>query len=237
MKIVRVHNPSGLMATKQRRKRKVMARRKRRTTNRRRSVARATATNPRRHRRRRRHNPVIVARRARASNPRRRHHRRRRNPSGMRIGQIFKDMVYGAGGAIATRVIAGAFGGLVPASFAASPITPAAVQAAAAVIPVRWLGKKFLGPQQGDLMMMGGLISAGLALADAYFPNAQAQLTGIIRAPISLIPGASAAPGQGAAPTAMGRYADVEEVPDSVFAGLGRFSDVEDVPAGIFGNI
>ncbi len=154
----------------------------------------------------------------------------------MRIGQIFKDMVYGALGAIGTRVIAGAAQGLIPGSFATSPLAAPAVQAAAAVIPVRWLGKKFLGNAQGDLMMMGGLISAGLALADAYFPSAQAQLTGILRAPINLIQPQTVAVPAGAADAVLNGMRDVYDVPDSVFAGLRGLGDVEDVPMGIFGS-
>lgn len=205
-----------------------------RKVNRRRRRHHAAPNPRRRHTRRRRSNPVMRrSRRAVAFNPRRRRHHRRRNPGGMRIGQIFKDMIYGAAGAIITRVGAGAVTGLIPGAFASSPLAAPAVQAGVAVIITRWVGKKFMGQQQGDLMMLGGLISAGLALADAYFPSAQAQLTSILRAPISLIPGATPQlPADGS--TAM---ADVYDVPNSVFAGLGGFGDVEDVPTGIFSNV
>ncbi len=115
-----------------------MATRRRKTSRRR---ARA-AVNPRRRRhvRRRRHNPVALRSRRRsvASNPRRRRHHRRRNPSGIRIGQIFKDMVYGAAGALLTRVVAGAAAGLIPGSFALSPLAGPVVQAAAAKRRAIW---------------------------------------------------------------------------------------------------
>lgn len=204
-----------------------MARRKK---SRRRRVVRVAVANPRRRRHRRRRNPVIAGMRFGAARRRVRHHRRRRNPSAMKVGQIFKDMVYGAAGAIATRVGSSIAASFIPGSFAGSPLAVPVTQAAVAVTLVRWGGKKFLGQQQGDLMMLGGLISAGLAAADAYFPNVQSQLTSIIRAPIQI-----AAPAPAAAALAGYRgYADVEEVPDSVFAGLGGFGDVEDVPSGIF---
>lgn len=238
MKIIRVHNPGGLRATKIKR-RKTVAKRRRRRRNATRSVSvKRTVANPRRRRRRsrRRRNPstAIVARRAngrrslsaaRIANPRRRrrrHHGRRHNPSAMHIGSIFKDMVYGAGGAILTRAGASVAQGFVPASFAA-PYMPAAVQAAVAVFGVRWGAKKFLGQKQADIMMLGGLISAGLALGDAYFPNLQGQITGIFRQPVVVAPNAA---------TGLG---DVYEVPlDSpVFRGFG---DVEDVDLNIFGG-
>lgn len=234
MRIVRVHNPPKA-ATK---KRSNMATKRRRTTNKRRAAA-----NPRRRRsvRRRRRNPGVVARARRVTiNPRRRGARRhrRRNPSGMQIGQIFKNMIYGAGGAILTRVGAGAVAGLIPGSFATSPLAVPVVQAAMAATAVRWIGKKFFGPAQGDAMMIGGVVSAGLALADAYFPNIQQTLTGIVRAPIALVTPQQVAAAQAADAALAGYgYRDVEEVPDSVFAGLGSMGDVEDVPAGIFGNV
>lgn len=209
-----------------------MATRRRKAVRRRRRVA--VAANPRRHRRRRvRRAANPVARRTRrrsvggAVNPRhRRRHHRRRNPSGMRIGQIFKDMVYGAGGAVGTRVLAGVAQGLIPGSFQTSPLAAPLVQAGIAVTAVRWLGTKFLGKAQGDMMMTGGLISAGLALADSYFPNIQNSLTGIIRAPLSLSPQAAQAAGAQQIAQAQAAMGDVEDVPSSFFAGFG---DVEDV--------
>ena len=208
-----------------------MATKRRRKSNRRRSSA-PRAANPRRRRRRsRRHNPVARrARRASAVNPRRRRrHARRRNPGAMRIGEVLKDMVYGAGGAIATRVISSVVTGFVPAALTGSKLTAPGIQAAVAVVPVRWLGKKFLGPKQGDMLMIGGLISAGLALADAYLPGVQDQLTGVLRAPLQFAQPVVVAP---AGNTAVAGYRDVEEVPDSVFAGM---RDVEDIPAGFWG--
>lgn len=199
---------------------------KRRKTHRRRAVARA-AVNPRRHHRRRRRNPFVAHRRRRsaaAANPRRQHHRRR-NPSAMKIGEVIKDMLYGAGGAIGTRVISGAVQGLVPASFSASPLAVPVVQAGVAVTAIRWLGKKFLGQRQGDILMLGGLISAGLALADAYLPGIQGSLTNVLRTPITAFTPQTAlpSPAQIAAGTQLG---DVEDVPNSFFSG---FADVEDV--------
>lgn len=246
MKIVRVHNPSGLRATKTRRRKNTMASRRRKNTRRRNTRARA-AVNPRRRRRRsRRRNPVTIVTRSRRRtvNPRRRRRRgRRRNPSGIAIGGIFKDMVYGAGGAVLTRAISSVAEGFVPGQFMSSQLARPVVQAAAAVIPVRWIGKKFLGQAAADKLMIGGLISAGLALFDSYVPNAQSSLTNLLRAPLNLAPGLApatqAAVAQGAAQGAVnalngyrGGVGDVYDVPDSVFAGFG---DVEEVPSGIWG--
>lgn len=155
----------------------------------------------------------------------------------MRIGEVFKEMIYGGGGAILTRAISSVAEGLVPASFAGSPMMRPIVQAAVAVVPVRWLGKKFLGGQkQADLMMLGGLISAGLAMADVYLPNLQGQLTGIFRAPLTL----TTAP---QAQTTVAGFSDVYDVPtlpgsmgfQGLQGGFAGFGDVEDVPAGIWG--
>lgn len=136
-------------------------------------------------------------------------------------------MIYGGGGAILTRAISSVAEGLVPGSFATSPLMRPVVQAAVAVIPVRYLGKKFLGGQkQADLMMLGGLISAGLALADAYFPNLQGQLTGIFRAPLSLTAAPQAAIPVGVSSTAgFSDVYDVQVLPGS----FGGFGDVEAV--------
>lgn len=134
-------------------------------------------------------------------------------------------MIYGAGGAILTRAGSSIAQGFVPSTFASSPLAIPAVQAILAVTAVRWVGKKFLGQRQADLMMGGGLISAGLALADQYLPNIQGQLTGFLQAPLGI--------GQQTAAPALAGYRDVYDVttlPGS-FAGLG---DVEDVPLGIF---
>jgi hypothetical protein len=135
-------------------------------------------------------------------------------------------MVYGAGGAILTRVGAGAVQGFIPGSFATQPYMPAVVQAGVAVIGVRWVGKKFLGQKQGDVMMLGGLISAGLALADAYFPNIQQSLSGIIRFPVAAAP-VAALPVTAVTGSGLGDVYDV----DMVAAGFG---DVEEVPAGMW---
>lgn len=232
MKVVRVYNPSGLMATKKR-KVKTMAKRKRKaaaTGTRRRTTRKRTATvNPRRRRHRRRSNPGIVRRRTRrtvAVNPRRWRHHRRRNPSAAGIGQIFKNMVYGAGGAILTRVGEGLVSGFIPASLAGSSFAKPVVQAIIAVIPVRMAGTKFLGKPQGDIMMLGGLISAGLAAADAFLPNIQGQLTSIVRAPVQIAP---------VVPQALAGFRDVEDV-NYQAEGFGHFADVEDVDTGMFNN-
>lgn len=215
-----------------------MARRK---TNRRRSPVRhhrrARAHNPaprrrRRSVRRRRHNPVVARRRsnARLANPRRhrRHHRRRSNPSAMRIGEILKDMIYGAGGAVLTRVGAGAVRGFIPASFSGQAYTEPLLQGAVAVLGVRLLGKKFLGQKQGDLMMLGGLISAGLAAFDSYLPNVQSQLSNIIRFPVAAAPQAALPAVAAVQGSGLGDVYDV----DLTAAGFG---DVEEVPMGIWG--
>jgi hypothetical protein len=225
MKLVRVHNPSGLRATK-RKVKKTMARRKRTTVRHR--TRRAVATNPR-HRRRhaRRRNPVIVARsrRRRATvHHRRRHHRRRHNPSALHVGQIFKNILYGTGGAIGTRVVASIANGFVPSGFAGNPLVGPALQALIAATLIRWAGGKFLGKPQGDAMMFGGFISAGLDAADKIFPNVQGQLTGmfgnIVRAPVQVAP--SVQMGQ------QGALSDVYDVPG--------FSDVYDVETNAFNS-
>ena len=211
------------------------ARRRRRRTSasvRRRSSHAALRVNPRRRHRSRRRNPVaIVARRRsrRASAPvtRRRHHRGRHNPAGIRVGQILKDMIYGAGGAILTRAGASVATGFVPGALTSNPLAGPAIQAAVAITAVRWVGKRFMGQQQGDIMMLGGLISAGLALADQYVPNLQGQLTGIVRAPVTVAPGvgAQAALGMG----------DVYDVPGFQGGMLGDVYDVQpdQFPSGI----
>lgn len=206
-------------------------RRRKTTVRRRRSNTRArAAVNPRRRRRhRRRHNPVIVARRSRrraVANPRRRrrHSRRRRNPSALRVGQILKDMIYGAGGAILTRTGASLVSGFVPGAFAGNPLVGPGLQAVIAVTGVRWLGKKFLGQSQGDIMMLGGLISAGLDAADRFLPNIQGQLTGIIRAPVQI-----------AAPVNGGAIAAGDQAVGDVY-DVTSFADVEDVQLSQFGS-
>lgn len=134
-------------------------------------------------------------------------------------------MIYGAGGAIVTRSVASIAQGFVPSAFAGNPLAGPVVEAAVAVTIVRWGGKKFLGQQQGDIMMLGGLISAGLKLADQYLPNAQGLLTGIVRAPVSVAPGVGAQ-------AALGDVYDVS----SQFAALpsGGLGDVYDVPTDAF---
>lgn len=240
MKVIRVHNPSGLRATKQRSNGMATKRRKRnkRRANR---VLHTSAPNPRRRRRRR--NPATRAlamrtrnpatRATRAVNPRRRRRNTRRaarrfNPTAMRIGELVKKAIYGAGGAISTRAVAAVAQGLVPAQFASNPLAGPIIQAAAAATLVRWGVKKFMGDAAADLAMLGGLISAGLAAADIYFPNVQGSLVGILRAPISAAPQAVISPAQQAA---LAGYGDVYDVPNSQFAGFG---DVYDVPDSIF---
>jgi hypothetical protein len=140
-----------------------------------------------------------------------------------------KKAIYGGAGAILTRAGSSLVQGFVPASFATSPLAGPVVQALIAVVGVRYVGNKFLGAAQGDLMMMGGLISAGLAVFDAYLPNAQMQIQNVFRPilPAAQIPVA-------AQQALAGGYADVYDVPNSAFAGLRGFSDVEDVPMAIF---
>lgn len=205
------------------------ARRRATITRRRKPRARAAATtNPRRRRSRRRHNPHVVARRRQrrsvAANPRRRrrHFSRRRNPSALKVGQILKDMIYGAGGAIVTRTVSSLAQGFVPGAFASNPLVGPGLQALTAVTVVRWAGKKFLGQAQGDIMMLGGLISAGLDAADRFLPNIQGQLTGIIRAPVQVAAPVNVSGAEQAA------LADVYDVPG--------FADVEDVQLSEFGS-
>lgn len=243
MKIVRIHNPTGLRATKRRRTKVATKRRRTRrakaTTKRRRrnpSTVVARAANPRRRRRRR--NPVtsVVARSAsRVANPSRRRRRsrkrnpsRRFNPTAMKIGEIFKDMVYGAGGAVATRAISAAVQGFVPAGLASNPISRPILQALVAAFPVRMAAKKFLGQKASDIAMLGGLISAGLEAADVYFPGVQGSLTNILNfAPTPVAPAAQLGGFRGG-------IGDVYDVPNSVFQGLG---DVEDVTPDAFSAI
>lgn len=236
MKLVRVHNPGRVVVARKngQKKGKTMAKRRRTSTTR--TVKRrrrpAATVNPRRRRRRysRRRNPSIVARasRRRSVNPRRRRRfsRRRRNPSALRVGQIFKDMVYGAGGAILTRTGTAVLSGFVPSAFTGSPFIEPALQAVVAVTAVRWAGKKFLGQSQGDIMMLGGLISAGLSAADRFLPNIQGQLTSIVRAPIQTAP-------QAAIPVQGGGLGDVYDV-DMQAAGFGALGDVYDVDHDMF---
>jgi len=228
MKLVRVHNPSRIAVAK-RRKGTKMAKRRRKTTRRRRVSARAA--NPVRRRRRRRHsrrrNPIIVARstrRRRHHTRRRRHSTRRRNPSALRLGQIAKDMIYGAGGAILTRTGAALVTGFVPGSLIAFPFADAVLEAVIAASAVRWGVSKFLGKPQGDIAMLGGLISAGLKAADRVLPNAQQSLIGSVRAPIQTAP-------QAAVPVQGGGLGDVYDVDMQAagFGGFGALGDVYDV--------
>lgn len=212
------------MATKRRKRRRSA------TVRRRASVAYKTINPRRRRRRSRRRNPTVIvarrrhSRRAVAAAPRRRHHRRRNNPSAIRVGQILKDMIYGAGGAIITRAASSIAIGFVPGALTSNPLAGPALQAIVAVTVVRWGGKKFLGQQQGDIMMLGGLISAGLDAADKFLPNIQGQLTGIVRAPVTVAPGVAQA--------ALSGMGDVYDV-GANFAGNG-FGDVYDVPTAEF---
>lgn len=198
-----------------------MAARRRRSSTRRR-VARARAANPRRRRRvrRRRHNPAIVMRRRHRTHHRRRRHsiRRRRNPSAMRIGQVLKDALYGTAGAIATRSASALAQGFIPSAFAGFPLAEPLLQAFLAATVVRWAGKKFLGGPQGEIMAIGGYISAGLSAADKLIPGAQSSIVNIFNRPLA--PAAQA------------------QLPGAVNAGTG-LSDVYDVDmqAAGFGNV
>lgn len=130
-------------------------------------------------------------------------------------------MVYGAGGAILTRTGTSVLSGFVPGAFAGSPFIDPALQALVAATLVRWAGKKFLGQTQGDIMMLGGLISAGLSAADRFLPNIQGQLTNIVRAPIQTAP-------QAAIPVNGGGLGDVYDV-DMQAAGFGALNGLGDV--------
>jgi len=224
MKLVRVHNPSRIAIAKKKGSKSKMAARRRRKTTKRRTRRVASVANPRRRRRRhsRRRNPVFVARATRRRSTRRRRISRRRNPSALRIGQIAKDMIYGAGGAILTRAGTSLVSGFVPGAFSGSPFVDPILQAAVAATAVRYLGKRFLGSSQGDILMLGGLISAGLSLADKFLPNIQGQLTSIVRAPIQTAPQAAINPVQG------GGLGDVYDV-DMNAAGFGALNGLGDV--------
>ncbi len=139
----------------------------------------------------------------------------------MRIGQIAKDMIYGAGGAILTRAGTSILKGFVPGMLQGSAFIDPALQAVIAVTLVRWGGKKFLGPAQGDILMLGGLISAGLSLADKFLPNIQGQLTSIVSAPIATAP-------QAAIPVQGSGLGDVYDV-DMQAAGFGGFQGLGDI--------
>lgn len=139
-------------------------------------------------------------------------------------------MIYGAGGAIATRVGASLVSGFVPGVISQSSFGEPLTQVVIAVTAVRWAGKKFLGQQQGDIMMLGGLISAGLSAADRFLPNIQGQLTSIVRAPVQLAPTAAIpVVGEGQPAAALNGYHDVYDVP-----GFAGFADVEDIDVGAF---
>lgn len=131
-------------------------------------------------------------------------------------------MIYGAGGAILTRTGTSLVQGFVPSALASSPFAGPVLQAVVASTAVRWAGKKFLGQTQGDIMMLGGLISAGLAAADQFLPNIQGQLTGIIRTPVQVTQPVVAGNGMN----------DVYEVGPGPYPG---FADVEEVQLGEFG--
>lgn len=222
------------MATKRRRTR----RRNSASVGRPRRVATRTV-NPRRRRRRRPNPTTIVARSTRRTiNPARRRRRRvgrRGNPSAMRVGSLIKDAIYGGGGAILTRAGAQLVEGFIPGQFASSPLARPVVQLIIAATAVRFVGKKFLGQRQGDLMMGGGLISAALAAADHYLPNVQGQITGFFQPIIAPVQPQTTVAG-------FQDVYDVQVLPGS-FGGLpsggalGGFSglgDVEEIPMGIF---
>lgn len=214
-----------------------MAKRKRRSSTRRR-IARARV-NPRRrrHTRRRRHNPGIVMRVAPRRHRRRHYSRRRRNPSAIRVGQALKDTIYGSIGAIGTRAVSALAQGFVPGAFSGFALSGPILQALIAATVIRWGGKKFLGPQQGELLMLGGFISAGLAAADILLPGGSsgAGLTNIFQRPIAAAPQAQL-PGSVNAGTALSDVYDV----DMNGAGFGGIpyglGDVEDVTLDQFGN-
>lgn len=145
----------------------------------------------------------------------------------MKIGEILKDMIYGGFGAIGTRVGANAIQSLAPGivSGTLGAYATPAIQAAVAVVPIHWIGKKFLGQKQADMLMLGGLISAGLALADAAVPNLQGRLQSYL--PVYTAPQAALPV---VVPTTGAGLGDVYDV-DMVAAGFG---DVEEVPLGIW---
>lgn len=141
-------------------------------------------------------------------------------------------MVYGAGGAILTRVGYSAASGFIPMGFASSPFAEPVGQAVIAVTAVRWIGGKFLGKPQGDTMMLGGLISAGLAAADRFLPGITGQLTGMMRAPVMVAPQAAIpVVGEGQPAAALGGMNDVYDVP-----GFAGYADVEDIDTGFFNS-
>ena len=133
-------------------------------------------------------------------------------------------MAYGAGGAILTRAGSSLVSGFVPGAFAGSPLIDPVLQAAVATFAVRPLVGRFLGKPQGEIAMLGGLISAGLSLADKYIPGIQNQLTSFVRAPVQIAPsGVTPVTGAG-----MGDVYDVD-MQAAGFGALGSLRDVEDV--------
>ena len=139
-------------------------------------------------------------------------------------------MAYGAGGAVLTRAGTQIVSGFVPGMFAGSPFINPALQALLAVTAVRWGVTKVMGKSQGDIAMLGGLISSGLSLFDKVLPNLQGQLTSIVSAPIATAP-------QAAIPVQGSGLGDVYDV-DMTAAGFGGFSgygDVYDVDMDIAG--
>lgn len=144
-------------------------------------------------------------------------------------------MVYGAGGAIATRVGYSLVSGFIPMGFASSPFAEPVGQAVIAVTAIRWVGGKFLGKAQGDTMMLGGLISAGLSAADRFLPNIQGQLTNIVRAPVMVAPQAAIpVVGEGQPAAALNGYGNMGDVYD--VPGFAGYADVEDIDTGFFQN-
>lgn len=141
-------------------------------------------------------------------------------------------MVYGAGGAILTRTASSIAMGFVPSALTGSSFAEPALQAIIAVTAVRWAGGKFLGKPQGDTMMLGGLISAGLNAADKFLPDIQGQLTGILRAPVMVAPQV----GAGMPAAALAGFRDVEDISYQAEGFGGVFGDVEDVDVGAFNN-
>jgi hypothetical protein len=151
-------------------------------------------------------------------------------------------MIYGAGGAMATRIGAGLVRGFIPGGIMSSPFGEPALQAGVAIFGVRWVVKHFFGQAQADVAMLGGLISAGLKAVDNFVPGLEGQLTGIIRLPVQVAPGLSPdalnAAQQGAvagAAQALNGFRDVEEVPNNIFgSAFSGFGDVEELDPGFF---
>ncbi len=145
------------MATRRRRKRAVSVAPKRRRRRTIRRVARRAAPAAAPRRRRSRRNVMVAAPRRRSH--RRRSHRRYAHNPGMATGFLM-DSAYVLGGFIGTRL---AYGSLAPMLSGFVPMDQPLVRIAgkgAVAMGLGWIGKRFLSPRAGQLLLIGGMVEA-----------------------------------------------------------------------------